>query len=60
MTPCELALRDLRKTEINLEHAKKKPNVPQIELERLEELLALRKSIFDIVTKEQTGNERTD
>jgi hypothetical protein len=60
MTLHELALRDLRKAEINLEHAKKKPNVTQFELERLEELCALRKKIFDIVTTKGATDERAD
>lgn len=53
MTPYELALRDFRKAEINLEHAKKKPNVPQHELERLEEIYSLRKEILEILTHER-------
>ena len=52
MTPCELAERDLRKAERNLEHAKVKPNVTAYELIRLRELVELRKVIFETVRKQ--------
>lgn len=54
MTIYELTERDFLRAKINFENAKRKPNVPQSELEHLAELCALRKHIFEIMTKERT------
>lgn len=51
MTPREQAEKDLRKVEIHLAQAKMKANVPQSELERLEELLEIRKFILKKLTE---------
>lgn len=51
MTAYELAARDLRSVEINLFRARKKPNVTQFELERLEEQYELRKVILEKLTE---------
>ncbi len=49
MTISELAERDLRKAEHSLVMAKKRPNVPEAELEHIEELCRLRKEILEII-----------
>lgn len=49
MTAYELAKRDFDKAEGNFERAKRKKNVPQFELEHLEELCKLRKEILERV-----------
>ena len=49
MTAKELVEHDLYKIQVNIQKARAKPNAPQEELERLEELLALRLQIADIV-----------
>ena len=51
MTAEELVKRDFRKSLGNLERAKRKPNVPQAELEHLEELCKLRKIILERVVE---------
>lgn len=51
MTIYELTERDFRRAKINLENARKKPNVPQSELEHLAELCVLRKAILDSLNK---------
>jgi hypothetical protein len=48
MTIHELTERDFHRAKINLEKAKKKPNVPQSELEHLAELCVLRQHIFEL------------
>jgi hypothetical protein len=52
MTIYELAKRDLRRAENNLIMAMKRPNIPQAELEHLEELVDLRADILDLVEQE--------
>lgn len=47
MTAYELAKRDFDKAEGNFERAKRKKNIPQSELEHLEELCKLRKTILE-------------
>ena len=49
MTIYELAERDVRKAENSLAMAKKRPNVPEAELEHIEELCQLRKEILEII-----------
>ena len=49
MTIYELAERDLRKAEHSLTMAKKRPNVPQAELEHIENLCRLRKEILEMI-----------
>lgn len=49
MTPCELAERDLNKANLNLANALKKPNVSPVEIEHLEKLCELRKTILEII-----------
>ena len=51
MTIYELTERDFLRAKINFENAKRKPNVPQSELEHLAELCVLRKHIFEIMAK---------
>lgn len=55
MTPCDLVWRDYKKAELNLANALNKPNVTEAEIERLEELLVLRKQICEIVHKNIKG-----
>ena len=45
----ELAERDLRKAEHSLAMAKKRPNVPEAELEHIENLCRLRKEILEMI-----------
>ena len=47
MTVEELVKRDFNKVKGNFERAKRKKNVPQFELEHLEELCKLRKEILE-------------
>ena len=54
MTIIELAERDFRRAKINLENARKKPNVPQSELEHLAELCVLRQHILELLRKRDT------
>lgn len=54
MTIYDLTERDLRRAKINLENAKKRPNVPAAELQHLEALCTLRKEIFEKIRREQT------
>lgn len=49
MTALELAKRDRKKAEMNLDLAKKRPNTPKDQLEHLEELYQLRKEIEEIL-----------
>lgn len=53
MTIMELVDRDRYRAQMNLERAKAKPNVPKEELERLEELLELRKQIAERILDER-------
>ena len=53
MTLHELALRDLKKALISLEHALKKPNVSDTEIKNLEELISHRKAIIVLVEKKE-------
>ena len=49
MTLYSLATKDLKKAQISLEHALKKPNVDLTEINNLEQLVFYRKQIFDLV-----------
>lgn len=49
MTPYELVERDLKKAKLNLSQALRRPNIPQAELQHLEDLVGLRQYIFDVV-----------
>lgn len=49
MTLHELSLRDLKTALISLEHALKKPNVTDVEIKNLEELISHRKAIIVLV-----------
>lgn len=49
MTVQELAERDLKKAEINLFHAKKRPNISPGEVAHHEELFKLRKDILEMI-----------
>jgi hypothetical protein len=51
MTALELAKRDLKKAQTNLDLAKKRPNTPKDQLEHLEELYRLRKEIVERMTE---------
>ena len=53
MNVLELAERDLKKVTINLEQAKRKPNVSKSELEHLEELYLLRSKIVEILNDKE-------
>ena len=53
MNVFELAERDLKKVTINLEQAKRKPNVSKSELQHLEELYLLRSKIIDILNEKK-------
>ena len=56
MNVYELAERDLRKAKINLEQAQRRPNVPLLDLQHLEELCVLREQIVEIL-RERKGGE---
>lgn len=56
MTLHELALRDLKKALISLEHALKKPNVTDFEIRNLEQLIAHLKAILVLVEGYENGN----
>ena len=47
MTVKELIERDFKKSVIALKNAEKRPNVPELELEHLRELVNLRKQILE-------------
>lgn len=49
MTLYELASKDLKKAQISLEHALKKPNVTETEIENLVRLVSYRKQILVLV-----------
>ena len=49
MTLYELAARDLKKAQISLANALKKPNVTETEIENLERLISYRKQILALV-----------
>ena len=57
MTICELAERDLKKAQISLVQARKKPNVTNAEIENLERLCAARKTILNIIKQNCTEGE---
>ena len=49
MTLYELTAKDLKKAQISLVHALKKPNVTETEIENLERLISYRKQILALV-----------
>ncbi len=49
MTLYSLAAKDLKKAQINLEQALKKPGVSLVEINNLEQLVFYRKQILDLV-----------
>ena len=53
MNVYELAERDLRKAKINLEQAQRRPNVPLLDLQHLEDLCALREQIVEILQSQK-------
>ena len=58
MTKYELAARDLRRAELNLERAKNKPNVPVSEIEHLKKLWVLRREIFEAMKEKNMSDEK--
>lgn len=60
MTILELAERDLRKAEINLDNGAKRPNITIAELTRLQELCFLREAILEIVRRADNEQREAD
>ena len=56
MTLYELALRDLKKAQISLEHALKKPNVTETEINNLSGLVSHRKEILNVIEQRDGCN----